>query len=160
MFYKYQTFHSFAVHDYDLITAIRKISTGEWNGVAFTNDLTVNYFNYISRSSMRIKCTRDLVRLQNPVFLFGKNSLLTSMFNDKIELCQESGLINHWVGKFKHNHKKHKNHKNPKKLGVENILGILKISGVMYSISCAVLFMEIVSGANRIIKKFLDFLTH
>lgn len=150
---------SYATHDYDLLTALGKLTSGEWDGVVLTNDLTVNYFNYISRSPKRIQYTRDLMRLQNPVFFFRKNSILRNMFNIKIEFCQESGLINHWVAKFKHNKNKNK-HKKPKKLGIPNILGIIKISCVMNLFSCIVLSMEILSIANKTVKRFIDFLTY
>lgn len=138
---------------------MQKISTNEWDGVAMTNDVTVEYFNFINRSAKRIGYTRDILRLQNPVFFFGKNSLLTSIFNEKIEHCQESGLITHWVSKFKPNQKKQK-HKQLKQLGFPNIVAMLKISGVLCLISCFVLFMEILTPTNRMLRIFLDFLTY
>lgn len=141
------------------MVALGKLSHGEWNGVVFTNDLTVNYFNHLDKSWPKIDYTRDVVRANNPVFFFQKHSILTEMFDRKIELCQESGLVFHWVAQFKHNWKKHKQ-KQPKKLGISGIMAMLEISAVLYLIAFLVFILEILSQKHQRIRRLLDFLTH
>lgn len=124
-----------------------------------TNDVTANYFNHMSKSSRHIQYTRDIVRLQNPVFYIRKNSFLTRMFDEKIEWCKESGLVIHWLAKFIHKQTKKKLIE-PNQLGISNILAILQISGVMFFISFIVFLLEVFSPTQRFIRKFLDFLTY
>lgn len=132
---------------------------GKWSGVFLTNDVTANYFNYISKSSRLIQYTRDIVRLQNPVFYIRKNSFLTRMFNEKIEKCIESGLVKHWLAKYMHKQIRN-NTIERNQLGVENILAILQISAVMFFISFIVFLMEVFCQADGIVSKILDFLTY
>lgn len=146
-------------HNNDAITALAKLSSGEWNGVAFINDVTVNYFNCINKTSPRIEITRDIARPNYPVFFFNKYSILTSMFSRKIGLCEESGLISLWISQYKQKHKKDK-HREPKTLGISGIMAMLQITAVMYLISFMVFLTEILSLTHARIKKFLDFLTY
>lgn len=141
------------------MVALKKLSCGEWKGVAFTNDLTVNYFNYVSRSSPPIDYTRDILRANNPVFFFHKQSILTTMFDRKIELCLESGLVFHWVRKYMHNKRKN-NQKEPKKLGISGIMAMIQIAAVSYLAAFLVFLLEILSQNNVRIRKYLDFLTY
>lgn len=146
-------------HDYDAYNALVKLSNNDWNGVIFTNDVIINYFNYISKSTYRIDYTRDVVRPNAPVFFFNKHSMLTWMFNRKIEICQESGLVLHWTAQYTHSRMKN-NQKQPKKLGIESILAALEISAVLYLIAFIIFIMEILSHEYRRIKQFLDYFTY
>lgn len=146
-------------HDYDAYNALVKLSSSEWNGVIFTNDVIINYFNYISKSTPRIDYTRDVVRPNAPVFFFNKHSILTWMFNRKIEICLESGLVHHWTAQYIHLRTK-TNHKQPEKLGIPSILAVIEISTVLYLIAFIIFIMEILSHEHTRIKQFLDYLTY
>lgn len=146
-------------HNYDAITALSKQSTGKWDGVTFINDVTVNYFNGINKTSHRLQITRDIARPNFPVFFFNKNSILTSIFTRKIGRCDESGLIPFWISQYTRKHKRDK-HREPKTLGIFGIMAMLQITIVMYLISFIVFLMEILSLTHARIRKFLDFLTY
>lgn len=146
-------------HDYGDFVALKKLQNGELDGVFFTNDVTVNYYNLINKSWRKVRYTRDVVRPHTPVFYFRKSSILTVMFDKKIELCNESGLTIHWIEKYKGKLRRSKFRK-PSKLEMVSIMAILQISAALYLIAFIVFLMEIFSHKNDYIKKILDFLTY
>lgn len=146
-------------HDYELFTSLRKISTGEWDGVVFTDHMSVQYFNLLNKSLNAVDFTRNMIRQQIPVFFFRKNSILTNIFNRKIEDCQEAGLIQHWIEQFKPWKRKRSKYLPPTKLNLANIFVIVKISVFLYFISCIVFILEVLSSHYARIKRFLDYLT-
>lgn len=143
----------------DVYTAIKNISNGEWEGVVFTNYITLNYFNTIEKSWSRIGHTHDVARSFNPSLFFNKHSILRWMFDRKIEMCKEAGLISHWAARYLHKQDEDRQRK-LKKLSIQNILAILQITAVMYSIACLVFLLEILSCEHDCIKKFLDYFTY
>ena len=149
----------FVTHEYDDFVALKKLQNGELDGVFFTNDVTVNYYNLINKSWRQVRYTRDVVRLHTPVFYFRKTSILTSMFDQKIEICNESGLTIHWVEKYKEKSRQRR-YRKPTKLEVANIMAILQISAFMYLIASIVYAMEIFSHRNECVRKVLDFFTY
>lgn len=84
-------------HDYGDFIAMKKLQNGELQGVFFSNDVAFNYYNMINKSWRRIKHTRDILRPHTPVFYFRKSSVMTGLFDKKIEILNESGLTIHWV---------------------------------------------------------------
>lgn len=81
------------------------------------------------------------------------------MFNEKIESCKESGLIQHWLAKYMHKPMKNKTIE-PNRLGIQNILAILQITAVMFFISFIVFLLEVFCPPNGFVRKILDFLTY
>ncbi|XP_055300291.1 uncharacterized protein LOC129567447 [Sitodiplosis mosellana] len=146
-------------HDYDAITALRKLSNGDWKGLVFTNDVTINYFNLKNKFKRRVSNTRDIVRPITPVFYFNKNSILTEMFNRKIENCRESGLISHWTAPYKHKRKRDK-HKKPTTLDVPHILAIIQISAFLYLIAFIIFVVEMISYKHERMRRCLEFFTY
>lgn len=106
-----------------------------------------------------MQSTRDVARSNYPVFFFHKHSILTWMFNRKIENCHESGLISHWIAEFMDERKRNKN-KEPKKLGIANIMVMIQITGIMYMIASIVFILEVLSRANEHIQNIIDYLTY
>lgn len=138
---------------------MKQLSIDEDETIVYTNDITVNYFNMKNKSKYRIETTRDHIRQVSTVFFFNKNSILSHLFNQKIYICQESGLTFHWLSKYKSDHK-NKEFREPRKLGIQNIVAVLQISAVLCVISIIVFVLEIMSTHNATIKKFLNFLTY
>lgn len=136
-----------------------KLSTGEWDGVVLSNAEAVNYFNLNSNSTHRLDYTREIVRPTIAVFYFKKHSIFTSMFNKKIYIFHEAGLISRWFSHFNHEDKSSK-YRGPGKLNLTNISAILKITTVLYLISTFVFVLEAMSGKFERIRKFLDYLTY
>lgn len=143
----------------DVYTALEKILNGQWIGVVYSNYITVNYFNLMEKSWDRIGYTQDLARLFNPTMFFNKHTILMSMFNQKIEMSKESGLISYWAAQYRHQPTGDRQRK-LKRLSIQNILAILQITAVMYSIAIMVFLLEILSNEHEAIRKCLDYLTY
>lgn len=143
----------------DVYTAIKYILSGDWEGVLFTNYVTLDYFNLIEKSWGKIGHTRDMARSFDPSLFFNKHSILRWMFDRKIEIFNESGLISYWAARYR---SKRTNDRQGKlqKLNIQNILAILQITAVMYLIAFMVFLFEILSYEHRGIKKCLDYLTY
>lgn len=144
----------------DVYIAIEKLRSGEWDGVVFTNEITINYFNLMNKSWNRIGYTRDKARLFPPVLFFNKHSILTYMFNRKVEICNESGLTSYWWRKYHQDNPKNNKEKKLKKLSIQNILAILRIAASLYLVAFIVFLLEIVSHQHKFIKKCLDYITY
>lgn len=147
------------LHKKDAYAALEQLSISDWDGIVFGSDVVVHYFNMMSKSQHRIEITRDHVRQVSPVFFFPKNSILSYLFNQKIIICQESGLTFHWLAKYKRQHKK-KDHRVPKVLRISDIVAILQLSSVLYLISILVFALEMITPQHEIIRKFLDYFTY
>lgn len=148
----------FELYNSDPTTAFQKISSGEFAGVTMTSDISANYFNLMQKSDQRIEYTRDKVRAQNVVFFFQKNSILIFMFNRKLEIFKESGLIEHWKSAYKKRQRKRQ--RGPRQLSLYNVLAILQICASLYTIAVLVFVLEIVALRNERIRKCLDFITY
>lgn len=135
------------------------LSNGELDGVLFTSDLVADYFMFQNEAHHKIGYTVDIIRPFTPVFLFQKNSMLTWIFNQKIEMCQQSGLIIHWIAKYKKKINRN-NKKKLKKLSITSFLTILQITAIMYFIAFMVFLMEMFSYRLENIKSVLDYLTY
>lgn len=146
-------------HDYDQFTAIKKLSMGEWDGVVLTSAAPVNYFNKISNSPQRIDYTRDRIMPTILIFPFKKHSLMTTMFDEKIKMFNEAGLINRWLNENSYE-KKCPKYKRAKSLTIINISAILKITTFMYLISGFVFVLEVLCKRCQWIRKLLDFFTY
>lgn len=146
-------------HDYNAFTALKKLSTGEWEGVVLTNSMTVNYFNLVSNLTHRIDYTHDRVTPTIAVIYFKKHSALISSFNKKIDIFHEAGLIHRWMTQFDYE-KKSPKYKRAGSLTITNISAILKITAFMYVISTSVFVLETLSGKYQFIRKILDYLTY
>lgn len=158
-FYILSIFFRIRKHDYNSFTALKKLSTGEWEGVVLTNAMTVNYFNMVSNLTHRIDYTHDRVTPTISVIYFKKHSGLISQFNKKIDIFNEAGLIHRWLKQFDYE-KKSPKYKRAGSLTITNISAILKIAAFMYVISTCVFVLETLSGKYQSIRKILDYLTY
>lgn len=143
-------------HDHQVLIALEKLTSGEWDGVAFGTDIIANYFNLVSKSQRQIESIR--VRTLAPVFLFRKNSIVSQLFNHKVDICLESGLTFHWLAQF--NRERRKSPRLPKKLGLVNVIAILQIFTVLCLFSLFVFVLEILCHECYVIEIFLNYLTY
>lgn len=156
----YQNYNRFRTNEYELFDALQKLSSGEWKGVVFTNEIVVQYFKLVTKAH-QMDFTRDVLRQQTSVFYFQKNSILTDMFNRKIGICQETGLMQYWLARFSRiKEGKRSKYRPPSKLSLTNIMAVLKISAILYIVSVIVFVLEIISPNYICIKRFLDYLTY
>lgn len=151
--------YRFSDYLFNANTALEKLRSREWDGVLLSNDVTINFFNFKNKSWRRIGYTHDVVRPVTPVFYFNKNSILTEIFNQKIQACSESGLIQHWISQYRQRIKVIK-HREPKTLEISNILAILEISALIYFIAFIVFTSEIFTNKFERIRRVLDYLTY
>lgn len=145
--------------EYGDFISLEKLLNGELDGVYFINDVGVNYFNSLKNSWRRIGHTRDIVRPHTPVFYFRKNSILTWMFDRKIEIFNEAGLTMHWIAKYQPKQRKSK-FKKPTTLKISGIITILEILIILFLLAFLIFLMEIFAGANGYIRKVLEYLTY
>lgn len=143
----------------DVYTAIKKTINGEWEGVIFTNYVTLNYFNLMEKAWGRIGHTRDVARSFDPSLFFNKHSILRWMFDRKIGMCRESGLTTFWAARYRPKHNEDRQI-HLKRLSIQNILAILQITAAMYLIAFMVFLLELFSYEHKRIKKCLDYLTY
>lgn len=155
----FYNWYRFVLHSYDDVTAIKNILDHSWDGVLFTNDMTVNYFNKGKKAEERLGSTLDVVRSHSPVFFFPKHSILTWLFEMKVEACKESGLTYYWAMKYSQKLIRSKS-KYPKKLAINNILAMLQILCIMYSIAVFAFVLELLSRKHKRIRTFLDYVTY
>lgn len=144
-------------HDGSIYNVVEGLSKGKYVGVTFTCDMIVNYFN--SRTEHRLVDYTDMIRPFTPMFFFPKNSVLISIFNRKILICQQAGLVNYWYGKYTVVHKKKKRGK-IRPLDIPSVLTILKISAAMYFVAFIVFVLEVLSDRFECIRNCLDFITY
>ena len=143
----------------DVYTAIKNTINGEWEGVIFTNYVTLNYFNLMEKAWGRIGHTRDMARSFDPSLFFNKHSILRWMFDRKIGMCRESGLTSFWAARYRPKHNENRQIE-LKRLSIQNILAILQITAAMYLIAFMVFLLELFSYENKRIRKCLDYLTY
>lgn len=151
-------FHRFVLID-NTVLHLRNLSMEKHDTLVYTSDLTIKYFNLLNNYTNRISYTRDIARPLTPVFHFRKNSILTYMFDRKMEIFKESGLIAHWIERYKRKCKKNK-HRTPTKLGIPNILAIVEISAFMYLIAFVVFLIEILCNQYERTRECLEYLTY
>lgn len=144
-------------YDYGSYMILKRIMSGELDGMAFTTDVFVDYFNLRNKWSRQMEFTR--VRTVSPVFYFQKNSILSKLFNEKIDIALESGLTLHWLTKYKQISMKNKA-KAPKKLDIPSLVAVFEICAVLCLINCFVFAMELLSQKYAAIKRIVDYLTY
>lgn len=146
-------------HGCSLTEALENLLNGTFKGVIFSNDVVINNFNWREKTWHIVHHTRDIIRPVTSVFYFRRNSILTWMFDRKIEICIESGLTNHWISKYKQKPKNSK-YRKPSKLKLNHIIAAIQISVVMYSIAFIVFLLEVFCTTHTFIKDILDYLTY
>lgn len=145
---------------YDGPDQLKEMYDNDVSDVLFSTTLIWKYYNLINPPERRFRYTIDRLFMYCPVFYFTKNSLLKDIFNDKLQLLRETGLLEYWLRKYTDDRKTKPNQRSPEKFGIDTISGPFEICIVMYSISFIVLILEIISVKCRRIKYYLDFLTY
>lgn len=129
------------------------------NGVALATEVLQQAFNF-ENPLRRLGFTKDRLFMFSSVFVFRKKSMLTRVFNEKLQRLQEFGLPELWKKNRVIEQKVRAKKTEPTKLGLDNVMAAFQICGVLYVISIFVFIMEIISGKFPRIKYVLDFLTY
>lgn len=144
-------------HDGNVYPVLKGLSNGKIDGVAMATDVIVDFYNF-DRNHHVLGLT-DMIRPISLTFFFQKHSLLTAMFNQKIGIFRQAGLIVHWAGKYTCT-KLEKKRRKSKSLDLPCILTILKISSALHLIASIVFVLEVLSDRFQCIRKWLDFITY
>lgn len=130
------------------------------DGVALTHDLVQKTFNLHNSPHRRLGFTKDRIQMFSPVFVFRKKSMLTNVFNQKLTVLQEVGLIDFWIKRYTDDRASKSSSRLPTRLRMQNIKAVFQIGAVLYLISFAIFILEVTSGRNQRTKKILDYLTY
>ncbi|XP_055298675.1 uncharacterized protein LOC129566616, partial [Sitodiplosis mosellana] len=128
--------------------------------VALATDLNKKSFNLKNSPHRRVEFTKDRIYMYSPVFFFRKKSMLTRVINRQLQLLQEAGLINVWVGNRIDDRKTNSKCREPSKLRMEHIIAAFQICAIMYFVSFIIFILEIISVRCRRIQVVLDYMTY
>lgn len=136
----------------------------ELDGVTYSNNLQVKYFNRLNSPTFTLHSTKDRLFLMPVVIYFPKCSVLPNLFNNRMIFYREFGLIEYWTQQYTDSRSQLQSQKYekplPKKLNIKNIIGIVEIYLVLLLLSGLVFIFELLSVKFAILKCFLDYLTY
>lgn len=129
--------------------------------VVLMNEITPKYFHKLQDPKRFLSFTKDRLFIQNTVFYFHKRCTLRELFNQKLRMFQEAGLVDYWIENYTESIRmKTIVKKRPKKLKVENIFGALEIGIAMFMLCCIFFILEILSVRIRYIRFVVDYFTY
>lgn len=133
-----------------------------FNGTAvvLVNEISAKYSNLIQYPNRYLAFTIDRLYIQSSVYYFRRRSVLRAIFNEKLQIFQEAGLVDYWIEKYTKNARMKPNQRIPTELNLENVLGAFQICVVMFLFSCFVFILEIISVKIQCVKDVLDYFTH
>lgn len=150
---------SFIVHSEELMENLKFLHDSNIEGVSYTNDLVLKTFN-LKNPSRRLAVTKDRFLPYSPVFIFRKKSPMTRVFNQQIQLLQQSGLIDYWKKERIDSHESKSTKTKPSSLELKSVLAAFQICSVLYMISCFLFSLELLSVKCQRIKQILDYFTY
>lgn len=140
--------------------AFQQMRDNEVNGVVYSNNMQVGYFNLLN-SNRRIQMTKDRLYLMPVVIYFPKDTILQPLFDSKLRLFAENGLLDYWCKKYSDERTESKYQKRePMPLEFENIVGLLEICSVLIAVSSIVVWLEVVSLKLNILKHSVEYFTY
>lgn len=131
-----------------------------YDGVALATDLTQKSFNLRISAEHRLGFTKDRLFMFNPMFLFRKNSVLTTVIDRQLMLFQEVGLIHFWTKNNIEYHRSNAKHNAPTRMNLENFAAAFQICGFLYVISVIVFVIEIWCAKQPRIKLVIEYFTY
>lgn len=105
-----------------------------------------------------ILMSKEYMQMMTYTIFFQKNSWLKNSFDHQILNLQCSGLIQHWEKLFTRTIKDIEENE-PKKLRVDQFIGIIEICSALYALSVLIFIMELMTLKYKKIKKIIDFRT-
>lgn len=126
--------------------------------VYYVGDIVLHYFNFIQKPKPQLAMTKDRLNTFYLAIHFRKNSILTEIFNRKIEKMTESGLVNYWASKYKENHKTKLEAST--KYHYANIIGVFQFCAVLIVIDIVVFILELMSPRYNRVKYVMDYFTY
>lgn len=151
----------YILYNYSQQIAFRKMHDNELDGVVYCNDMQLGYFNFLNSNKRRLQMPKDRLYLMPVVIYFPKYTFLPSLFNSKLTLFAESGLLDYWSGQYIDERKNRKHQKRgPTPLKIRNIVGVLEICSVLLAVSFIVVCLEVLSQKFTILKRSIEYFTY
>lgn len=144
-----------------LLEVFRNYHDSEIDGVLFSNKENAIFFNVMNFPHRHLSFTKDQLLSGSRVYYFPKNSILKDVFNRRIQIFHESGLINFWyVQRILVNNNKNLKEMSQSALHIENVFGVIYVCATMYLISFVVFFCEVISLICPPLRLILNFLNY
>lgn len=150
----------YILYSYSQQIAFQQMRDKEISGVVYSNNMQTGYFNLLN-SKKRIKMTKDRLYLMPVVIYFPQYTILQPLFDSKLRLFSENGLIDYWCKKYSDLRTESKYQKRePMPLEIENIIGVLEICSALIAFSLIVIWLEVVSLKLTILKNSVEYFTY
>lgn len=118
----------------------------------------VDYNNFINFRKPKLLMTKEYIKMYPIVMYVRKTTCLKVTFDRQIAALHSSGLVEHWQKSYTKTVKDPED-RNPKKLKIDQFIGIIEICAVMYALSFFVFIMELMTLKCKRIRTLMDFLT-
>lgn len=137
---------------------IDQLRDDEFRGVYLSSINLINYNNLQHFRQPKILRMKEHMQLFPLIILLPKHSCLKSSFDHQILAFQSSGLIQHWLKSFTKTIKDIED-KEPRKLKIDQIIGIIEICAALHALSFLIFIMELLTWKYKKIKYIIDFFT-
>lgn len=138
--------------------AVVNLRDEEFRGVYLTHGRAISFENMQSLRQQKILRTREHMQMLPMSILLRKHSCLRRSFDYHVSAFQTSGLIDHWEDMYPDAVKIIPD-KNPKKLKIGQIVGVIEVCAVLYTISLLIFIFELITLKQGKIKKIIDYFT-
>lgn len=151
----------YILYSYSQQIAFQQMHDNEIDGVVYSNNMQTGYFNLLNSPTRRIQTTKDRLYLMPVVIYFPKYTFLKSLFDHKLILFSENGLLDYWSTKYSDERIEPKHQKRaPMPLELRAFIGLLEICSVLIALSLIVACLELISVKVAILKYLLEHLTY
>lgn len=155
------TFEIFSMEVYSGINDASSLATvnlrdEEFRGVYLTHGRAISYENMLYFRKQKILRTKEHMQMLPMTILLRKYSCLRRSFDFHISALRTSGLIDYWEEIYPDAIKKIEDKKS-EKLKIGQIVGVIEVCGVLYTISLLIFILELMTLKHGRIKTFIDF---
>lgn len=141
--------------------ALHNLTDEHFNGAYMSISQVVDYFNFYHFPKINILKTKEHFQQLPFCIYFRKHSTLIASFNKQIAAYTSSGLINFWASAYITvvPNKNADIEMQAKKLSLNQINGVIIVSGCLILLSTIVFIFEVISMKYDRVKQYLDFFT-
>lgn len=137
-------------------TSLRNMRDDKLNGVHLGLKNINDFYNFQNFRMPKILTTKDYVRLY-PIVMWIRVCMIKPS-DHQILALQSSGLVEHWQKSYTKTIKDIEDTE-PKKLEIDQFIGIITICAALYALSVFIFLLELLTLKCKAIKTFIDFLT-
>lgn len=137
---------------------IDDILDDKYRGVHEVTKGVIRYYNLLHFQEQPILITKDDIKLAPISVVIREPSCLKMPINHQIFAFRSSGLVQHWEKKYIKTIKEIEDNE-PKKLNIDQFIGLIKICAVLHALSFLIFITELLTLKYRKMKKIIDFFT-